>query len=224
MFMSLLNNNAKSGAIANRVRFIYRRGLSTERDVAHSIFYNNNPAAGQLDPSLVKIPYLQDEVKQEMYAKYMEDQVKYSFKNLSKQYKTCMMRTKAVIYLMKKRNDMISRDEAILWKMSGADEEDRPTPTVSAKPDFTVPPIFERFYAYYAAQSAEKPVLRAAITAYNETLDDDSTHIKLSDKEAQQMLQIIECHNSSKKAHEVRTIVQLDNTNFTIGSSLRLIW
>jgi len=181
--------------------------FSTKRDVAHSYFFDNDPAAGQMDPSEVKIPYLRDEVKQEMYAKYMEDQVKYSFERLSKQYKATLIRTKAVIYLMKKRNDVISRDEATLWKLSGISEEDCPAPRISAKPVFTVPPIFEKFYAYYSSQAAEKPALTAAIAAYNESCTDDSQHIKLGEKDAQQMLQIIESHNSRRKAHEVRTLL-----------------
>ena len=207
MFLSLLCTNAKWRGVASRVRFIYGREFSAQRDVAHSIFFDNEPDAGQLDPSEVKIPYLRDEVKQEMYAKYMEDQVKYSFERLSKQYKATLIRTKAVIYLMKKRNDLISRDEATLWKLSGISEEDCPAPTISAKPVFTVPPIFEKFYAYYSSQAAEKPALTAAIAAYNESCTDDSQHIKLGDKDAQQMLQIIESHNSRRKAHEVRTLL-----------------
>lgn len=200
MFLSLLSKNRKgTPSICGRV-------FSTKRDVAHSIFFDNDPAAGQMDPSQVKIPYLRDEVKQEMYAKYMEDQVKNSFESLSKQYKSTLIRTKAVIYLMKKRNDIISRDEATLWKLSGISEEDCPAPKISAEPVFTVPPIFEKFYVHYSSsssQAAEKPTLSAAIAAYNETCTNDSLHIKLGDKDAQKMLQIIESHNSRRKAHEV---------------------
>src|SRR5687767_14293387 len=49
------------------------------------------------DVENIKIPILKDEIRQEMFEKYMQDQEQWSFNNLSKQYGTSLIRTKAVI-------------------------------------------------------------------------------------------------------------------------------
>ena len=177
MFLSLFHK--KGGTSIARMCFNYRRTFAVERDIRHSVYFENDPASGELDPADVMIPYLHNEVKHEMYAKYMEDQIKYSFENLSKQYKASLS---SDIF-----DEVISRDEAILWKLSGTSEEDRPVSIISAKPAFRIPPIVE-------AQSTEKPTLGASIAAYNESCNDESWHIKLKDNDAQQMVQIIESH------------------------------
>ena len=59
------------------------------------------------DPKALKVPYLRDSVREEMYARHMSDPQEWSFTRLSQAYRSSLMRTKAVVLLMHKRFNMM---------------------------------------------------------------------------------------------------------------------
>eukprot|EP01035_Chromulina_nebulosa_P019184 gene19184-25030_t len=63
-----------------------------------------------MDPQDVSVPYLRDNVRMEIYNKYKEDSNIWTFKKLSETYKCSEIRIKAVIQLMKIREDMIKEN------------------------------------------------------------------------------------------------------------------
>lgn len=58
-------------------------------------------------PSQIKVPYLSERLKQEMYGKHKQDSETWSVGALSKQYGTSMERTKAVLFLMRRREEFM---------------------------------------------------------------------------------------------------------------------
>ena len=63
-----------------------------------------------VSPSQIKIPFLSENVKQEMYRKHTQDSEEWTVGALSKQYGTSTERTKAVLFLMRRR-EQFKRDK-----------------------------------------------------------------------------------------------------------------
>ena len=57
--------------------------------------------------SQIKVPFLSEKLKQEMYSKHKQDGEEWNVTALSKQYGTSIERTKAVLYLLKRREDFM---------------------------------------------------------------------------------------------------------------------
>lgn len=75
-----------------------------------SAYYNaSRSMSGGVDPSLVKIPLLLEETKVEMYKKHKHDPINWSIDKLSNHYRTSLERTRAVIFLMQKRDEEIAK-------------------------------------------------------------------------------------------------------------------
>lgn len=66
-----------------------------------------------LDPKFIRVPYLRDSTKQEIYQKYKNDPIKWSSKILAQTYGATETRIKAVIYLMKFREEMMTKKELL---------------------------------------------------------------------------------------------------------------
>lgn len=75
-----------------------------------------------IDPKLVKITYLPDSVRMEMWKNHKENPDEWSILKLSQHYGTSLDRTKAVLFLMKRREDFISVDINILKKYEKSEE------------------------------------------------------------------------------------------------------
>lgn len=57
--------------------------------------------------SQIRVPYLNEKLKQEMYGKHKQDPEEWTVNALSKQYGASMERTKAVLYLMRRREEFM---------------------------------------------------------------------------------------------------------------------
>jgi len=74
------------------------------------------------DPSDVKIPYLKDEKRQEMFSLHIDDPERWSIQKLSQHYGTSLERTSAVIFLMQSRHDLIMGDLRKIFNYFPEDE------------------------------------------------------------------------------------------------------
>lgn len=74
----------------------------------NNVVTRRNMSAG-VDPAAIKLPLLLEETKLEMYKKYKDDPINWSIEKLSNHYHTSLERTRAVIYLMQKRDEEISK-------------------------------------------------------------------------------------------------------------------
>ncbi len=64
-------------------------------------------------PSEIKVPFFSEKLKQELYAKYKQDPEQWSVMALSKAYGTSIERTKAVLFLLEKR-EQFKKERGIL--------------------------------------------------------------------------------------------------------------
>jgi len=65
---------------------------------------------GGEDPANIKIPYMKDYKRQEMYLMHMQNPEENTIETLSKLYGTSLERTTAIIFLMRKRHEFIAAD------------------------------------------------------------------------------------------------------------------
>lgn len=102
----------RTACLLNNVR------INNCRNIAIKNSNTNNGIVNQMisrhlsvgvDPKAVKIPILLEETKIEMYKKYKHDPVNWSIQSLSNHYGTSLERTRAVIFLMQKRDEEIAK-------------------------------------------------------------------------------------------------------------------
>ena len=65
------------------------------------------------DSSEVKVPYLAEKSKIEMYKRHKQDPVKWSISRLSQQYGATLDRTKAILFLMRKREEVMTKEKVL---------------------------------------------------------------------------------------------------------------
>lgn len=150
-----------------------------------------------MDPSTIKVNILKDEIRQEMYLKYMEDQEKHSFENLSVEYGTSLIRTKAVVYLMQKRHELITQAEAELYAML---EEEPPknenaTNKFKLAPKLNPPPVLASLFAKHREDKTVP--LSVLISAYNETnATEEKPPLTLSEEKLKEAFRLLAHHGS----------------------------
>lgn len=66
-----------------------------------------------VDPKTVQIPYLRDKTRMEMYQKHKSDPMTWDVKKLSLHYGTSIDRTNAVLFLMKRREELQAKLGAV---------------------------------------------------------------------------------------------------------------
>jgi len=81
---------------------------SNINNMVNQIIISRHMSVG-VDPKTVKIPLLLEETKIEMYKKYKHDPINWSIQNLSNHYGTSIERTRAVLFLMQKRDEEIAK-------------------------------------------------------------------------------------------------------------------
>jgi hypothetical protein len=64
-----------------------------------------------MNPAEIKVPYLQENQRKDIYQKYKEDPVAWSPAKLAEKYQASEMRVKAVIYLMQKREELMEKNQ-----------------------------------------------------------------------------------------------------------------
>eukprot|EP01038_Epipyxis_sp_PR26KG_P015150 gene15150-20407_t len=62
-----------------------------------------------VEPDEVKVPWINEETRKEMYNKYESDPVTWSIKNLALHYSASLVRVKAIVYLMEKRKKLMEQ-------------------------------------------------------------------------------------------------------------------
>lgn len=150
------------------------------------------------DASHIRVNLLKDEVRQEMYLKYMEDPEKWSFENLSTAYGSSLIRTKAVIYLMQKRHEMISQDEDKLYALLEMENPNKIEGSTLSKfkvvPKMDPPPVLASLYAKHLDDVAVP--LSVLISAYNESLSPEGGKpaLILSEQELKAAFRILKSH------------------------------
>jgi len=99
--------------LCNYSRGIISNGMINKSSKSQRINSVNNIISRNLsvgvDPASIKLPILLEETKIEMYKKYKHDPINWSIEKLSNHYHTSLERTRAVIYLMQKRDEEISK-------------------------------------------------------------------------------------------------------------------
>lgn len=153
------------------------------KDLEYAVDDNVDP-----DFSTVKVPYLHDEKRQEMYKIYMQDPSEATFENLSKKYGTSLIRTKAVILLMSKRHAMISEDEAKLHALvQGADGSVAPASaegaiqSIKVAPTLNAPQVLKDLYVKHVEDQSVP--LGLLLTSYNEAISEEQAGRRLTMKE-----------------------------------------
>lgn len=61
-----------------------------------------------VDPALIRVPYLPDSTRMEIYAKFKQNPVESTFAKLAQEYRMSLTRCKAVVYLMRTREEMMT--------------------------------------------------------------------------------------------------------------------
>ena len=149
-----------------------------------------------VDPRAVKVPYLRDNVRQEMYARHILQPEEWSVSALSQRYRTSIDRTKAVIVLMHKRYEMM-RSKGFNVKIEGGNGE-------SVKPHMVVeiPPVWKGLYEKYK----EDPTKEAAqvLQAYNESIgDNEALKADMSAEKAKEIVETMKDHE--RRMHNLET-------------------
>lgn len=153
------------------------------------------------DFGAVKIPYLRDETRQEMYKLYMEDPTEQAFLDISKKYGTSLIRTKAVIVLMSKRHTMISEDEAKLHALVNGGKEpevvesaEGSVQTWKIAPAFNAPQVLKDLHVKHVEDQTVP--LGLLISSYNEqfTEEQESQKLTMSEEDLRQAFRIMSRH------------------------------
>lgn len=150
------------------------------------------------DASDIRVNLLKDEVRQEMYLRYMEDQEKWSFEKLSTAYGSSLIRTKAVIYLMQKRHEMISQDEDKLYALLEMENPNKIENSTLSKfkvvPKLNAPPVLASLYTKHLDDTAVP--LSVLISAYNESLSPEGGKpaLLISEQELKAAFRVIKSH------------------------------
>ncbi len=134
-----------------------------------------------VDPRLVKVPYLRDTVKQEMYAKHMIDPEKWNLSALSQHFHTSSDRTKAVIVLMHKRYELI-RSKGFTVKI----DENHSTISID------IPSAWKGLYEKFLedpTQDADK-----ALQSYNASVTEDNKKLSINGEKAKEIIENIKDH------------------------------
>lgn len=175
----------KTGAIVTRI--VTRQQAQTATNLPMSFF---STAAEpkfmvrkdlSVDPRLVKVPYLRDTMKQEIYAKHIMNPEKWTLQALSQHFHTSIDRTKAVIVLMHKRYDMI-RSKGFNVKI---DENHH---TISVE----IPSSWKGLYEKYLEDPTQD--IEKALQSYNESVTEEHRKLGINGEKAKEIIENIKDH------------------------------
>ena len=104
-------NQALSNAMRyqNRVTSIQIRCLA-RRVPFHEPEYGVQDETERVDPSEVKVPYVTEEMKGEIYGKFKLDPQEKTFTKLANEYKMNVTRVKAIVLLRRNREEMMKKN------------------------------------------------------------------------------------------------------------------
>jgi hypothetical protein len=138
----------------------------------------------EMDVSKLKIPYLDDQVQQEMYALYMSDPVKWDVPAVAMHYKASLFRTKAIIFLMHRRYKMMKEKGLVVKVVQVGDKK----PSIV----FEIPEPNKTILEKFKADRTQEPA--ALIEAYNASQTDEISKAKMTPEELKQIFADLDEH------------------------------
>lgn len=107
------------------------------------------------DPSTISVPYLTDNVREDIYRKFVSGAGgEWTVDNIAQHYNTSIQRVKGVIFLMDNRRKMLLNDSKALADLCKTGDNDigyksiETTPNL-LDPQLVVPPILKQVYSIY---------------------------------------------------------------------------
>lgn len=180
---------------------IFSRHFSTSYDAEPEFLVR---AREYGDPRKLNVPYLDDSVRQEMYAKYISNPETWTITALSQHYKSSIRRTTAVVMLMHNRYKMM-KDKGFLVEIKG----DTNRPVISVE----IPPIWSGIYSKYMEDP--KQDINKILAEYNASINNDAHKTKMSGEEAKNII--------DKVADHFRRLDNLTTQNELMDETLQMI-
>lgn len=134
----------------------------------------------------VKVPYLRDHVRQEIYARHVSDPEKWTLAALSQHYHTSLDRTKSVIVLMHRRYEMI--------RAKGfAVHIDKQHFTVTVE----VPAPWRELYQKHLEDPTKDA--EAVLQSHNEAVQEERLKLRINGEQAKQIIETVKDHERRSK-------------------------
>jgi adenylate kinase family enzyme len=127
-----------------------------------------------VDPSTIKIPYLEDRIRQEIYVRHMTHPDQWDVNRLSQRYNTSLERTKAVIVLMHGRYEMM-RNMGFTVNLHDS------LGTISVE----IPAEWQGLYDKYKEDTTKS--MEQILQLYNESVP-ETKQLKMTGKKAQEIV------------------------------------
>jgi hypothetical protein len=154
--------------------FVSNRSLSFHAEPDYGV--KSTPFA---DPRKVKIPYLREEDKQEIYCKFITNPKEWTVEALSKLFGMNPMRTKAVIYNMHTRCKMM-REKGLIVEIKGK--------SVTVE----IPPMMKSLYEKYKKDKTIE--LSKLLEEYNHEQTDETLKTTMTPESYKKMIDDLEDH------------------------------
>eukprot|EP01031_Cornospumella_fuschlensis_P039799 gene39799-48456_t len=138
----------------------------------------------EVDPKDVKIPYMKDVVKQEIYAKHITNPKHWSIHALAKEYSASKDRVKAIVLLMHERCGLM-RTLGLLIDI----EQSGKIPKLKVR----VPKIWQALYDRHMAAPEES--LSKLLTDYNASVTADEDKASMNEEELKNVLDNVKDHH-----------------------------
>lgn len=182
-----------------------------ERDVLEGGDDEDDEDEGpDLRPDQIKVTYVFDDEKQEIYARFMLDPVKWDVKALSQHYGMSFERAQAIVYLMNERFELMKsyglqvsihpgEDKYAAEDMTDDELEDLlrgNEPFVYDGPyvEVTIPPVWKSLFDLHKVDQAKD--LAELIEEYNKTTDVEDLKATMTVDELKTILQNLKDHEA----------------------------
>jgi hypothetical protein len=138
------------------------------------------------DPKLVKVPYLRDELRQEIYSRHISNPTEWTVSRLSQHYNASLDRTKAVILLMHKRYEMM--------RAKGFEVTLKPSTSADSAPSIVVeiPTLWTALYEKYKEDPTKEP--SKVLSEYNESCALESARTSINAEECGKIIDNLKDH------------------------------
>lgn len=135
---------------------------------------------GLLQPQVIRIPYLRDTVRQEIYARYITDPEKWTFAALSAHYQASLDRVKAVVLLMHHRYEFMKNEMGFTVDIVSNGENSIPKVVV------TIPPLWRALHEKHLA--APEDPLTKLLADHNASVVAEEDKTSMNEEELKKIL------------------------------------
>lgn len=143
---------------------------------------------GLLQPQVIRIPYLRDITRQEIYARYVTDPEKWTFATLASHYQASLERVKAVVLLMHHRYEFMKNEMGFTVEIvSNGGENSVPKVVV------TIPPLWQALYEKHVA--APEDPLSKLLADHNASVIADEDKTSMNEEELKKILEKMADHD-----------------------------